>query len=128
MAEIFTPQRINKDMKLNFAKFLTEAPLAAPAALPPAPGGLGAPPMGGIGGMPPAPMGGMGGLGMPSPPIGGMGGMPGQPIQQQQQGPKELKQTDVWGVLEELLGLSKQTSKKSKNNVNSPHKKKHLMS
>jgi hypothetical protein len=51
--------------------------------------------------------------------------MPGQPGQQQ--GPKELKQTDVWGVLEELLGIDKKTSNKSKNNVDSSNKN-HLMS
>ena len=104
-------------MNLEFAQFfLNEAPLGAPAALPPAPGG----------GMPPPPMG--GGMGMPPPPMGGgMGGppMPGQPGQQQ--GPKELKQTDVWGVLEELLGIDKKASNKSKNNVDSPNKN-HLMS
>jgi hypothetical protein len=106
-------------MNLEFAQFfLNEAPLGAPAALPPAPGG-------GMG-MPPPPMG--GGMGMPPPPMGGgMGGppMPGQPGQQQ--GPKELKQTDVWGVLEELLGIDKKASNKSKNNVDSPNKN-HLMS
>jgi hypothetical protein len=116
-------------MNLDFAEFfLNEAPLGAPAALPPAPGGMGAPPpLGGAmgGGMPPPPMG--GGMGMPPPPMGGMGGppMPGQPGQQQ--GPKELKQTDVWGVLEELLGIDKKTSNKSKNNVDSSNKN-HLMS
>ena len=116
-------------MNLEFAKFfLNEAPLGAPAALPPAPGGMGAPPPpGGAmgGGMPPPPMG--GGMGMPPPPMGGMGGppMPGQPGQQQ--GPKELKQTDVWGVLEELLGIEKKTSNKSQRKVSSPNKN-HLMS
>lgn len=114
-------------MKLEFTKFLNEAPLGAPASLPPAPGGIGAPPMGGaMGGMPPAlPMGGMGG--MPPPPMG-MGGppMPGQPGQPGQQGPKELKQTDVWGVLEDLLGIKK-TSNKSKDKVQSSDNK-HLMS
>ena len=102
-------------MNLEFAKFfLNEAPLGAPAALPPAPGGMGPPPMGG-------------GMGMPPPPMGGMGGppMPGQPGQQQ--GPKELKQTDVWGVLEELLGIEKKTSNKSQSKVSSPNKN-HLMS
>jgi len=51
--------------------------------------------------------------------------MPGQPGQQQ--GPKELKQTDVWGVLEELLGIEKKTSNKSQSKVSSPNKN-HLMS
>ena len=112
-------------MELNFAQFLTEAPLGAPAALPPAPGGMAPPPMGGAmgGGMPPPPMG--GGMGMPPPPMGGgMGGpMPGQP---QQQGPKELKQTDVWGVLEELLGIANKKHH-DKQKKDQPHKD-HLMS
>lgn len=120
----------------NFAQFLLEAPFSAPGSLPPAPGGIGGPPMGGglggppMGGMPPPmPMG--GGMGLGGPPMGpgmGMGG----PQQQQPTGPKELKSTDVWGVLEDLLGLkdqkdNKESSINNKNMLNSP-KRNHLMS
>jgi len=123
---------------MRFKQFLSEAPFSSPTSLPPAPGGAGI----GMGGIPGGP-GGLGG-GMPPPPIGGMGGMggglggppmpgmPGQPGQQQPKAPKELKSTDVWSVLEELLNMKEHKPKQSsgnKNNnmVNSP-KHNHLMS
>lgn len=76
-------------------------------------------------GMPPPPMG--GGLGGP---MGGPG--MGGPQQPQQTGPTELKSTDVWKVLEELLGFSKQEKEKNSSNnnktmVNSRSKSHHLM-
>jgi len=104
-------------IELRFAQFLTEAPFSSPGMLPPGPppGGPGMggpmPPMGGgmgMGAMPPPPMGGPGMGGPMGPP--GMGG----PQQQQPKGPTELKSTDVWKVLEELLGLAKEEKPKNK--------------
>ncbi len=109
-------------IEFSFSQFLTEAPFSAPGAMPPGPPPGG---MGGMGGMPPMgpPMG--GGMGaMPPPPMGGGLGGPmgppgmGGPQQQQPTGPTELKSLDVWKVLEELLGLSKQEKPKSSSNNN----------
>jgi hypothetical protein len=85
--------------------------LSSPASLPPGGGPPGMPPMGGGGGM---------GMGGAPPPMGGaMGGAP--PTGLQPQIPLEIKDTDVWSVLEKILSGQQETpSAKPKNMVQTP--------
>lgn len=90
-------------------RFLIEAGIGAPGALPPGPGG---PPGGGM--PPPPPGGGMGGppggLGGPPPGIGGPpgGGMGGPGGDMTGKKPLELKPLNVWEVLEKILGVDEE--------------------
>jgi len=105
----------------SFIEFLdlqeADPAMPNPTSSPPPGGG---PPMGGIGG---PPMGGMGGMGGPSmgglggPPMGGMGGMDGQ--QSPSQTPIELKNTDVWEMLDKLLNKSGNEKAKKLNSQSS---------